>query len=344
VDFWLSADEQALQEGVRRLCAGRFPVGGLRALEGGPGVDREKWGELAAAGVFDLRLAPGAGGAGLGMAEAVLVFEELGRGLVPGPLVASHLAAGVIEGAATGSMVVGAVEAPAPAGPSPTPSPVPVLVDYLDALDRLVVVGFGELTVFDAALVRSRARPISRPLDPLTPLHALGPDALSEGGERLDVPADVWRREGAALAAALALGLAEATTEAAVAYAKQRRQFDRPIGGFQAVKHILAEMLVRTEVARAAVYAAGTTLDDPTVGDADRAVSVAKLVAVEAALANGKACIQVHGGMGFTWEVDAHLYLKRAWVLDTVWGSADAHAEALAGPALAGGDRGRQPH
>ena len=85
-----------------------------------------------------------------------------------------------------------------------------------------------------------------------------------------------------------------------------------PSASFQAVKHLLADMLVRAEVARAAVYAAGVTLDDPTVGDPDRAVAAAKLMAGEAAVANGKACIQVHGGMGFTWEVDAHLYLKRA--------------------------------
>mgnify|MGYP003441729514 FL=1 len=89
-------------------------------------------------------------------------------------------------------------------------------------------------------------------------------------------------------------------------------------------------MLTRAEVARAAVYAAGVTLDDPSVGDPVRAAHGAKLIAGEAGIANGKACIQVHGGMGFTWEVDAHLYLKRAFVLDTVFGSGDHHAEAMA--------------
>jgi len=89
-------------------------------------------------------------------------------------------------------------------------------------------------------------------------------------------------------------------------------------------------MLVRAEVARAAVYAAGVTLDDPTVGDPERAVHAAKVTAGDAAVRNGKAAIQVHGGMGFTWEVDAHLYLKRAWWLDTVLGSIEEHSEALA--------------
>jgi alkylation response protein AidB-like acyl-CoA dehydrogenase len=142
--------------------------------------------------------------------------------------------------------------------------------------------------------------------------------------------AAAWRLEGATLAAALLLGLAEAVTDLAVAYAKDRRQFDRPIGSFQAVKHILADMLVRAEVARAAVYAAGVHLDDPDVGDVQRAVATAKLMAGDAALANGKACIQVHGGMGFTWDVDAHLYLKRARVLDTVFGSTQSQAEVMA--------------
>jgi alkylation response protein AidB-like acyl-CoA dehydrogenase len=89
-------------------------------------------------------------------------------------------------------------------------------------------------------------------------------------------------------------------------------------------------MLVRAEVARAAVYAAGVTLDDPEVGDADRAVSAARVVSIDAAVGNGKDAVQVHGGMGFTWEVDVHLYLKRAWALATQFGTADDHADVIA--------------
>ena len=97
------------------------------------------------------------------------------------------------------------------------------------------------------------------------------------------------------------------------------------------MKHLLADMLVRAEVARASVYAAAATLDRPEVGDVRRAVAGAKAVAGDAATENGKACLQVHGGLGFTWEVDVHLYLKRAWVLDTQWGSAGTQAEVIAG-------------
>jgi alkylation response protein AidB-like acyl-CoA dehydrogenase len=91
-----------------------------------------------------------------------------------------------------------------------------------------------------------------------------------------------------------------------------------------------ADMLVRTETARSAVHAAAVTIDQPDVGDAPRAAAGAALLAGEAALANGKACIQVHGGMGFTWEVPAHLYLMRARVLSDSCGPASALAEAVA--------------
>jgi alkylation response protein AidB-like acyl-CoA dehydrogenase len=115
-----------------------------------------------------------------------------------------------------------------------------------------------------------------------------------------------------------------------VAYAKEREQFNRPIGSFQAVKHILADMFVRQEVARASVYAAGATVDQPDVGDLERAVSSAKITAGEAGLKNSRACIQVYGGMGYTWEVPAHYYLKRTWVLSTVFGNLEEHEERVA--------------
>jgi alkylation response protein AidB-like acyl-CoA dehydrogenase len=139
-----------------------------------------------------------------------------------------------------------------------------------------------------------------------------------------------WRLEGSVVTAAFLVGLAQTCTDLSVAYSKERRQFDRPIGSFQAVKHILADMLVRTDVARASVHAAACTLDDPEVGDVARAVAGAKMLAGETAITNGKTATQVHGGMGFTWEIDVHLYLKRAWVLDTIFGSVDEHADAVA--------------
>jgi alkylation response protein AidB-like acyl-CoA dehydrogenase len=318
MDFTLSSDQEALQEAVRKLCEGRFPMERVRALADVGGVDRDLWRELADAGVFSLRQSEKDGGAGLGMAEAALVFEELGRALVPGPLVWTHLAAGVIPGAAEGERVVGGLRR----------QEEPFLVEYPDAIDVLLAVDDDGLWQVDRS--RLSARPVSWPLDPLTPVHVAG--GLLRG-ERRGVPGDAvrWQLEGAVLTAAFLLGMAAVLTEKSVDYAKERQQFDRPIGSFQAIKHPLAAMFVRTEVARSAVYAAAVNLDQPALGSPARAAAGAKLLAGEAADINAKTATQVHGGMGFTWEVDVHLYLKRAWVLDTAFGTADMHADTVAG-------------
>ncbi len=149
---------------------------------------------------------------------------------------------------------------------------------------------------------------------------------------------------GTVLTAALQVGHATAVLDLAVAYAKERQQFGRPIGGFQAVKHMCADMLVRAEVARCAVHAAATMADQPDVAEIEatangrsaaemiwRAAAGAKLLADEAALANARTSIQVHGGMGFTWEVPLHLSMKRARVQATTFGTADHLAEVVAG-------------
>src|SRR5205823_2364864 len=134
VDFELSEDQEALQQAVRRLCVGAYPMATVRSLEAHGGVERGLWRRLADAGVFSLRLPEHAGGAGLGSCEAVLVFEQLGRSLVPGPLLWSHLGAGMVDGAAAGEQVVGGVERGGRRG-----SQAPVVVEHLGALDRLLV-------------------------------------------------------------------------------------------------------------------------------------------------------------------------------------------------------------
>ncbi|MBW5482451.1 acyl-CoA dehydrogenase, partial [Streptomyces bambusae] len=285
-------------------------VGGAAAADGGTAagggavVDRDLWRELGAAGFFALRLPEAAGGVGLGLPEAVLVFEEAGRALLPGPLVATHLAAGVVEGAAEGKAVV-------------TARDLPGLVAYLAEADAVL----GE----PAGLV---GEPVAS-ADPLTPLHRVPARAAAADSVRAPAgggsasPQDAWRREGALLTAALQLGSALRTTELAVEYAGRREQFGRPIGGFQAVKHLCAQMLVRAELARAAVYAAAVT------GAAADAAG-AKLLADEAAVRNARDCLQVHGGMGFTWEADVHLHLKRAWVRAEQWVTVAEAEELLA--------------
>ncbi len=312
MDFDLNEEERSLQQGIRELLAGRFPMERVRE-----GFTREAWAEIAGAGVFALWLATDRGGLGLGATHAAVVYEELGRALVPGPLVGQQLGASLVDGAASGERVVGVVE----------PAARPTLVEHADAIDDLLLVEPGLVARLNPAQLDGAD--VARPFDPLTPVRSV--EALPPGEELgTNYLSKRLIREGTLLTAALQLGNALATTDLAVAYAKEREQFNKPIGAFQAVKHLCADMLVRAEVARAAVYAAAVTLDDPTVGGLDRAIATAKVQADHAAYRNAKACIQVHGGMGFTWEVDAHLYLKRAVLHRTHFGHDIEHAGVLA--------------
>jgi hypothetical protein len=239
----------------------------------------------------------------------VIVFEELGRALVPGPLVGSHLAAPLIDGAAGGARPVAlAFEA---AG----------YVEHFGEVDDTLVLTDPALHSTEYGQAES-----VDPLDPLTPLYRIW-DPLT--GPELEADVERLRLDGIVLTAALLSGIASRTVELAVAYAKDREQFGKPIGTFQAVKHMCADMLVRAEIARAAVDAAGVLLD-ASDADAARAVHTAKLLAGEYAVQNAKTCVQVYGGMGFTWEVDVHLYLKRAAVLNTQFGSAEEQSELVA--------------
>jgi len=290
MDLDLNDDQVALRDGIASMLTAKVPIERVRA-----GFDRALFDELAEAGVFSLR------NDGFSWSDCVVVFEQLGRACVPGPLVSSLLAGdGRIVGVLNGGWV-----------------------EYLDALDAVVVPSEGE-----CAPNALDAEPSSWPLDPGTPIARV---VTAPTCTPVDIDWKAWVRGGAVLTAAFQLGLADRLTEMAVEYAKERKQFDRPIGGFQAIKHLCSDMLVRTEVARAAVYAAGAHLDtgDDLAG-LDSAISGAKLLAGEAAVTNGKTATQVFGGMGFTWEVDVHLYLKRAWVLDTHFGSADTHADVVA--------------
>ncbi|MFF2861189.1 acyl-CoA dehydrogenase family protein [Streptomyces rubiginosohelvolus] len=338
MDFQLSDDQRALRSGMRDLLGAVFDRDRLRAaVERDGALDRSLWRELGAAGFFALRLPEVAGGVGLGLPEAVLLFEEAGRALLPGPLVATHLAAGLVKGAAEGETVVTAVAGELPVAHLAEADAVLVGTDAL-AEEPLV----GEaLRAFVAA-----ARPV-RSMDPLTPLHSaaaagrVGPsertpadaERATVATERTPAHAGRLRFEAALLTAAEQLGSAARTTEAAVQHAGERQQFGSPIGSFQAVKHLCADMLARTEPARAAVYAAAVT-GDPVE------IAAAKLLADEAAVRNARDCLQIHGGMGFTWEADVHLHLKRAWLRAASW-LTGAGAEELLAAGL--GTAGRLP-
>jgi len=281
--FQLTDDQRALRNGVRELLARRFDREALRAAAGAPGrLDRALWRELGDAGFFALRLPETEGGVGLGLPEAVLAFEEAGRVLLSGPLVATHLAAGEVPGAAFGDVVVAAADGR--------------LVEWLAEADVVRKGAEGAVPL--------------RSVDPLTPLHRVPAPARPD-------PVAVL------LTAAEQLGTATRTCELAVQHARTREQFGQPIGAFQAIKHLCAQLLVRAEVARAAVYAAAVTADRTDI-------AAARLLADEAAVRGARDCLQVHGGMGFTWESEVHLHLKRAWVRAQRGGGATESEELLA--------------
>jgi alkylation response protein AidB-like acyl-CoA dehydrogenase len=148
-------------------------------------------------------------------------------------------------------------------------------------------------------------------------------------GQRADLAVAAALQAGAAMLAAEQLGLADRALEITLAYVKQRYQFARPIGSFQAIKHRMADWWVAVTQARAASRYAAACLaeDDP---DAHVAVALAKAVCSETAVLAGQEMIQLHGGIGFTWEHPAHLYLKRAKSSSIALGTADRHRASLA--------------
>ncbi len=332
MDFELSDDQVALQGELRRFLADRMTSEARRAVIDMPGaVDRDLWRALGGMGVFALTLPEADGGVGLGLADAAIVYEELGRSCVPGPLLGTFFAAGLggdgadpdvvdlARRAGAGEAVVGL----APAGD-------PAFVEHLAGLDAFLVLGDGGVTLVDPP---ADSRPVDRPLDPLTPVDLVDvlPTGRLVGGPET---AAVLRNAATLLSAALQVGLAEAAVALGTAYAKERMQFGKVIGTFQAVKHLLADAQVQVEVARAAVHAAGVEIDDEIAGVGDaarlhRVLDGARIVASRAADRATRTCIQVHGGMGFTWELDAHLFLKRALVLDVGIGSPDLAIESL---------------
>jgi hypothetical protein len=246
---------------------------------------------------------------GVGIVEAAIVFEEFGTHLASGPVLWSVLAAPFVDdaGRVTG-MDAGA----------------PLVVEHVAESDAVIVLHH------DRAELCRELPPWTNgsPLDPLTPVVVF--DSLPNGdviasGDDVD-----WiRRTGAILSAAMLVGGAQGALDVARNYALEREQFDVPIGSFQAIKHLLADMYVRVELARAATYAAAAIAAGRGAGDAGRAASMAKLLAGEAGNANARSAIQIFGGMGFTWDMLPHYLLKRAWVLEQAFGSASSHATRL---------------
>ncbi len=320
--FSFSDDQRALQRAVRELLDKECTPQHVRAAsETGriPGL----WRKLAETGVAGLTVPESHGGLGLGCTDLVLILEEAGRAAVPEPLVETVAVAapllargdddrwlpGIASGDVTATFVSDAGLA-AHAGSAGV-----VLVRDADG---------------DAVFAAPReAVTITRQpsLDPTHPLFEIG-GAAGAGTRIANLGEEAFDRAAFGTAAVL-LGIAERVIEMAAAYAKERKQFGRPIGSFQAVKHLLASAFVRVEFARPVVYRAAATIDGGEVNRA-RDASHAKAAATEAATIACKAALQAHGAIGYTEEHDLHLWLRRAWTLASSFGDASWHRERLA--------------
>ena len=336
MDLMPSAEQEAVRDAIRTMLRDRMPSERVRAIMASDApVDRTFWRQAAELGWFGLALPEAAGGAGYGLPEAMLLFTELGRALVPGPWLGSVVAAQALArtpecaGVLDGSRLVGLVDDPHDAlGTGATLDGTVTGVVDADLVDAFVVVG-SERVRFVEAKATGLTITAGLSMDPTRRLGTVGAQGVR--ADVLDADAGALRRMATVLVAAEAVGVAERTLEMSVEYGKVRQQFGKPIGTFQAIKHRCADMATRTEVARAVVVFAAVAVESAEP-DADFHVHSAKALAADAAIENATDNVQNHGGMGYTWESDAHLYLKRARVLEHVCGSRIAHLDAIAAP------------
>jgi len=334
----LSEDQVAIQETVRALLVNELPLERVRAgfeergrLEMG-GI----WRRAGDLGFFGLGVDEKYGGSGFSLAEEMVLFNELGRSLAPGPWLGSVLAVHVLPDGLLRTAVLRG-EVPCALALGADGSEISISGGRVSGtLSSVANAAFAGALLLDCgaawyyvprAGVRWGVEP-RRSLDPTRPLYSVSLSEIECIKVATGADAARLRRAATVLACAEAVGGVERTVEMSVQYCKVRTQFDRPIGSFQAVKHRCADMAVRAEVARsAAIYATICARDD--TDDADHHVSVAKWLCAEAYLQNAADNIQNHGGMGFTWECDAHLYLKRAHGFDSSFGSRSAHLDRL---------------
>ena len=366
MDFSFTSDQTLLKNSARAFLDEHCKPATVRLLWDDPrGESPALWKEMAQLGWLGLSLPEAHGGSGLGMVETALLLEELGRAAYPGPLWPTMLVASAV--AAHGTDEQKKRWLPAIAGGDArasltlldadldwNPDAVATRADKtptgwtLTGLKRYVAWGH----VADVLLVPARApdgvslflvdpaaagigwTPMMN-MDPGTRLADLTLDRVPvRGAELLGAPGTgtpvllSLLRRGAAGAAAEMLGASRRCLDMAVGYAKVREAFGQPIGSFQAIRHKCADMLLETENSHAAVYYAAWALD----ADAEDAATAASIAKSYVGDASRKVCgeaIQVHGGIGFTWEYDLHMYFKRAKALEAQYGDAEFHRELI---------------
>jgi len=348
VDFELSEDQLALRDGARELLDGLASPERVRAVvDGGGGYDAELWAAMVEQGWTVVELPEEDGGLGLTAVETAVLLEEVGRHAAPAPFLPHVLALGALARAGASDWVarlaagdaIGCVAwtrdadsvraEPDGSGWKLTGRPDPVI--YAPSADVAVVfaeesdgpglfaVDLGEIGRPEAESALDRTRELGW-------LHLEGTSAIRLGGTDA---ADALLDRGAAGVSAEMLGGASRAMDMAVEYAKERVQFGRQIGSFQAVKHRCADMLVDVEGMRSTSYWSAWCIG---AGDPDASVSAstAKTWCSEAGRRVSASSLQVHGGIGFTWEHDLHFYLKRAQLDALTFGDAVYHRARLA--------------
>jgi alkylation response protein AidB-like acyl-CoA dehydrogenase len=367
VEFNLSEEQEALQEMARDFLRERWPADRVRAaLDDRPAViDDDVWKEILEMGWLGVTASEEAGGIGGDVMTAAVLAQEAGRGLLPGPFESALVAAIAVERsgdtALCGELLPGLIEGRTRATlaveePHGLYGPDFVEAEAVAAGDGWLLSG-SKILVPDAAgaalllvaartpdgpgLVRVPADAEGVTLNRMDRMDAqscaeirfenvrLAADALLGGGERGEaVLREVYEIWTALLAADL-LGSAEASLELSRQYAIERVQFDHPIGSFQAVSHRLANALVDVEIGRSLLYGACLALDERR-DNAVPLVSAAKAWISDTAVAAAETALQIHGGVGFTWEYDVHLHMRRARCNAAALGDADFHRDRVA--------------
>ena len=326
MNFDFSEDQATIKRTARDFLADRLRPEAWRALVEDGRYDDGLWREVAELGWAGIHLDESHGGQGLGTVELAILAEELGYALAPSPFLATAAAGRVLAHAgseaqrerwlprlAAGELVgtVGVVtDGEAPMVPDADRAEVIVLLDGLAGM----VVEAGDARIEPEATIDSTRR-FGR--------------VRASGGEPLAAePLPALDRIEVVLAAEL-VGVAQRAMEMAVAYAKEREQFGRPIGAYQAVAHRCAQMLLEVESARSTtLYAAWAADHEPE--SLPLAASMAKAYAADTGWRVTASSLQVHGGLGFTWEHDLHFFLKRAKTDGHLLGSARSHRERVA--------------
>jgi alkylation response protein AidB-like acyl-CoA dehydrogenase len=320
VDFDLSPDQREIKDVARELLAARSPFAKVREAAEAATYDAALWGELVGLGWPGIAVAAEHGGQGLGAVELAVLCEELGYACAATPFLSTGVAASVIQ--ATGTEEQRSRWLPELASGEATAG-IGTRELAADAAGAAVVVVIDGDT---AQLIESPHTDVFVSIDP-TRRYA------TVAGEGQPLGSGAAERIRAAVAAEV-VGVCQRALDMTLAYAKDRKQFDVPIGSFQAVAHRCAEMLLHTESARSSAYYAAWAADAE-----ERLLSEAAALAGAAAATAGPSvtagAIQMHGGIGFTWEADVHWLFKRAQLDTALLGGAKRHRAALARHAIA---------